>query len=451
LLLQKKTDITIEFSPGENGTGGDFFNITLRDITNNTLMESKAGFLSKTGFLSRFKDLLYFQLRSYFITDSIEIFKKEALLGKGGGTWYAFFSIYQDYFYWSADPHNFIIQIMLDTGLLGTLLILLLIFIITFMFIKNYKQKQGINRIKYFIYAIIPGAILGHSFMDFDLSIPAIFIIFIVVLVLFIKESNNKVFKDKKINPYFILIPAIIFAIIIINNMLAATNYNNAKKAADARDFYGIISYLEKTNKNDFLNQKYKIELANMYLVKYDMYEDKYNKIIEWLNKNAIYNYDSQLELVKLAIRTNNIGWLEKSTKRLLELRPLNQKCWDSILDYYYQAMLSSSDDPEKFMTLYNNYEEMLILIKTANLKSIEPFLFNTESIKTIQKIELLKKFKGITENNYIYLLNRNIDMDNDGLPDQLNAFNHMNIYNQESGIFSDIISAERNFFQRNI
>jgi hypothetical protein len=185
-------------------------------------MESKAGFLSKTGFLSRFKDLLYFQLRSYFITDSIEIFKKEALLGKGGGTWYAFFSIYQDYFYWSADPHNFIIQIMLDTGLLGTLLILLLIFIITFMFIKNYKQKQGINRIKYFIYAIIPGAILGHSFMDFDLSIPAIFIIFIVVLVLFIKESNNKVFKDKKINPYFILIPAIIFAIIIINNMLAA-------------------------------------------------------------------------------------------------------------------------------------------------------------------------------------------------------------------------------------
>ena len=161
------------------------------------------------------------QERFVFYKDAMNIAKRSILFGSGGGAWQDLYGASQSYYYSSTQAHSFVMQVLVEIGILGLLAWLCILVIFYAKAITLFVKKQADRNI---LAAAVSGAtvLIVHSFIDFDLSITAMLIILLSLLsVIFAYENNVKV-----INKYVFSVVALALVIPLALGAAAANAYN---------------------------------------------------------------------------------------------------------------------------------------------------------------------------------------------------------------------------------
>lgn len=217
--------------------------------------------------------------RFTIITDGIDIIKKypmTILTGMGGNTWEYKFEEVIDYEYDVPQMHNFILQLVLESGII-TAIIYILIIAFT---IKNMLKLEK-NPVNLGIIFAVLGVFL-HSLVDYELDNIIILIEFFILMSLLHekKEAN-------KYNVYMVYITAIVSIIlsgIMCGNMLKTRNavIKSYKELGNQKN----IQILENTIKNEryFQYDIYTTYVYNLISLHDETYKTKieeYTKIIK--------------------------------------------------------------------------------------------------------------------------------------------------------------------------
>ena len=135
--------------------------------------------------------------RADFIRWGVEIARDYPLTGTGAGGWKALLPQYQDYKYTAADAHNHMIQVLVETGIIGWA-VFAAIWALVIMAVVKFKRKasKGTDGSHEFMVmlggASAAAAAIGlHALIDFDLSIPAIFIVLVTLLAIINKITGS--------------------------------------------------------------------------------------------------------------------------------------------------------------------------------------------------------------------------------------------------------------------
>ncbi|NPV27276.1 MAG: tetratricopeptide repeat protein [Firmicutes bacterium] len=116
---------------------------------------------------------------------ALNIVKDYPLNGTGGGGWNALYHRYQPYLYWTTEVHNHFFQVWVEAGTLG-LLAFLAIWILAGRAVYRYWRASPAEEDWLPVWgAAVAAAGLGlHSFIDFDLSLPAVGMVLWTLLAL---------------------------------------------------------------------------------------------------------------------------------------------------------------------------------------------------------------------------------------------------------------------------
>lgn len=106
--------------------------------------------------------------RTDFYRDGFRVLKDRWLLGAGGGAWNSLYRTYQSYDYGSTEAHNLLLQVWIETGLIGIIAFIGVILAALKTYYDSRKAKENAD-VSILILAITMYAI-GHSMIDFNFS-----------------------------------------------------------------------------------------------------------------------------------------------------------------------------------------------------------------------------------------------------------------------------------------
>lgn len=106
--------------------------------------------------------------RTDFYRDGFRVLKDRWLLGAGGGAWNSLYRTYQSYDYGSTEAHNLLLQVWIETGLIGIIAFIVVILAALKTYYDSRKAKENTD-VSILILAITIYAI-GHSMIDFNFS-----------------------------------------------------------------------------------------------------------------------------------------------------------------------------------------------------------------------------------------------------------------------------------------
>ena len=159
--------------------------------------------------------------RFVFYKDALDIAKKSFVFGSGGGAWQDLYGMSQSYYYSSTQAHSFVMQVLVETGLLGLLVWFAVLVIFYVKAISLFVKKEADRNI---IAAAVSGAtvLIVHSFIDFDLSITAVLIILLALLGVVFAYEN----KEKNINKFVFSAICLVLIAPFVLNAIAAKAYD---------------------------------------------------------------------------------------------------------------------------------------------------------------------------------------------------------------------------------
>lgn len=147
--------------------------------------------------------------RAIFYRDGLNIFKDKWFFGAGGGAWNYLYRQYQSYNYASSQAHNYPLQLGIETGILGIIILLGLVIVLVVTYslyskkTNNYSdtvQVENSNLLIKLLSSIVITAIASlfmHSIIDFDFSESSMLLLFWQLIGLFNRELiDNKVIED---------------------------------------------------------------------------------------------------------------------------------------------------------------------------------------------------------------------------------------------------------------
>lgn len=249
--------------------------------------------------------------------DAFAIWGDYPIIGGGAGAWDAVYERYQSYPYLSAQTHGYITQLLVDIGLVGTIIYVGFIITILTVFIRYYGKAQELDRSKTTFYFIVPITLLIHSMIDFEMSYLFYYILVFLCLGV-ITGTQRQPVKSKidkkgiaKVKWTGLIVVSILVLIIIIPNsrQLYAVNkfkQSNEQLAANA-SFDQIVQTLEsgldKSPKHPVLlyqisalyyqvfeqtrDAGYLVQ-SNHYMEKLNQYEPNYRQSVELRNAIAL-------------------------------------------------------------------------------------------------------------------------------------------------------------------
>lgn len=108
--------------------------------------------------------------RLTFYKDAVKVLKDYPVIGAGGGAWASIYEQYQNNPYTSRQAHSFIMQYLVEVGILGFIVLVAFLGFIFYKYIRSFIHSDETKRNSYFIYFIVALSILIHSLMDFNMS-----------------------------------------------------------------------------------------------------------------------------------------------------------------------------------------------------------------------------------------------------------------------------------------
>ncbi|WP_239619317.1 O-antigen ligase family protein [Cohnella mopanensis] len=111
-------------------------------------------------------------LRNTLYEDAIRAGADYPVFGAGGGAWSVLSESYKSYPYSSSKVHNFYIETYLESGLFGGIVLIAILCYVFVLLIGQIKKKirETNDDNRWLIFPVFSIVILGHSFVDFDMS-----------------------------------------------------------------------------------------------------------------------------------------------------------------------------------------------------------------------------------------------------------------------------------------
>ncbi len=119
--------------------------------------------------------------RITFYKDSMKMVADYPVLGGGGGAWAVMYEQYQNNPYVSNQTHNYFLQYLDETGIVGILILLSFLIYVFYQYLRSYYREQDEEKKQgHFFYFLIAFSILAHSVLDFNMSY-----VYVSILVFF--------------------------------------------------------------------------------------------------------------------------------------------------------------------------------------------------------------------------------------------------------------------------
>lgn len=381
------------------------------------------------------------------------------VIGAGGGAWPLLYFGYQSYLYWTTQAHTYIVQIGLECGIIGFAALVLLIAALAAGLaneLRRRKQEDVQNSVMQAAVFTAIAMMLLHSFMDFDLSLSAVFLLLWELLALFNARlrSNSpgdeenaektdsswsrflaKMDVQKRIRKQRIY-PAVGIGVMVILFVLPVTLLSGKINAEKAKSYYSdgnlsnALKFMQKAAQADGMAAEYKIDYANM-LLKQEQnsinQKDfiKANKFAAQSEKAAEHSPELALKVGAYYFSTGNIDKGLHYIGRAAELRPLRPEEWQQKADAYMQiAMLYLQKGEDK--KAEEHLDEVLKIVDTVkevNERNRIPFILNAPTQEIIEKARFFKNSveegKEVNLEKMVFYSMNDMDVNSDGRADQ--------------------------------
>jgi hypothetical protein len=285
--------------------------------------------------------------RGTFYSDALKMIKDFPFLGAGGGGWSAMYEMYQNNPYTSRQAHNFILQYIIETGLVGFAVFILLFGWIIIRYLIKHGSGQSNDSVNTAFFAFMLGLTV-HSIIDFDMSyvyLSALLFLCLGVLASDMDRPLQRLNRPKiasyvKVVPIIMLIGAACLLFASINKAAAYHAYTAAVEQAQKNPVFQIIQdKLQSAINKQPHHPTYNLQLSVMYMQVYKQTEDhryleKAGEIIERVYKRQPYSRDVYIQRVQLAELEGDQDALLQLTEHYLSIYP-----WDISL-YERAAML---------------------------------------------------------------------------------------------------------------
>ncbi|ADQ44960.1 O-antigen polymerase [Caldicellulosiruptor kronotskyensis 2002] len=203
--------------------------------------------------------------RMVFYKDGLKIFLKSPLFGYGGGAWVSLYFMYQSYLYFTTQSHNYFLQVLLDTGIVGFSILLVFLWLLFSASIKAWDKKEQKENV--IIAGLVAAAVqlYSHSVLDFDFSLASVQVLLFAALGVLastssqILQKHNQekvIYTSRKANFVPVLLTIFYLFVIIISLNFRLGNYyaNIGQQALQAGNLSAAYSFLSKAVTYDSLN-----------------------------------------------------------------------------------------------------------------------------------------------------------------------------------------------------
>ncbi|MGB4469453.1 MAG: O-antigen ligase family protein, partial [Tepidanaerobacteraceae bacterium] len=379
--------------------------------------------------------------RFTFYRDALKIIKDYPILGTGGGGWKAIYKAYQSYEYFTTEVHNYFLQLWVETGTVGLLALAALCITALVTVYRTLVSDIDIST-KALTWGTFSGAValLGHSGMDFNLSLGAVALYLwqLFGVIKFSGISSSQKDQQKEIKTAVSALPlAGISCVLIILSFLLYQGYSHGQqgvRSIEQQDIAKAREHFEKAAKFDPYTASYKADLAQIdYFIASQTEDEDLLQKSEAMRVEAVrldpYNARLKTQLAAYYLEQGKLDegifYLEETTK----VNPFNIENWENLVDAYYKTAVICirQEQRDKALELLNKSQKIFDEISQHNSKAPktagDKLEVTNELMLYVYKSKLLAE--NIHDDKYYRKLDRlifasdfTVDADNDGVPD---------------------------------
>lgn len=306
------------------------------------------------------------QERFVFYNDAFKVYKDfNPVLGSGGGAWQYLYGMYQSYLYFTSQAHSYIMQVLVETGALGFLFWL---FTIVMFYFGAFKAKKSGIISKNLLSAIVcaGSSLILHSFIDFDLSLPAILLILWCIFAILDTNSETKLF-EMRIPKILTAVICVILALFSIIGTVGVRSYNKASALyAQDGDKTEISNAFKTASALLPMNSEYKLAFI---VNNNETGAEMDSEVIENLVNSDPYNkkmYEFKFKFYEIiSDYTTCMDCVEK----MIELQPLNPANYVSyagLIDPVLHQIMQKNDFKGAYEKAVQILEKKDMLLKVA-------------------------------------------------------------------------------------
>ena len=173
--------------------------------------------------------------RFVFYRDAFELYKNHnVIIGNGGNAWAHLYGMYQSYDYASNQAHSYIMQVLVEAGALG---FIFWICTIVLFFVQCFKARKSslIDKNVLAILSCTGFGLILHSFIDFDLSLPAVLCMLWIIIGMLNGIAPLK-FKNFVLNKWIGVALAGLLIVFALPGWIAFQNYTVCNESLNAED-----------------------------------------------------------------------------------------------------------------------------------------------------------------------------------------------------------------------
>jgi hypothetical protein len=430
--------------------------------------------------------------RLTFFKDGSKMFLDRWFIGAGAGAWNTLYFAYQSYLYWSTQAHTYFLQIALEAGIIGIIIYISLIWALLQKFIMMKKSKDNdTNSLREQI--IQTGLFVGisillvHTFIDFDFSITAVFMVFWVLLGLFnstewnkelnIQNTNkislretildfwnlkNKSIKSLNLYPIVLIIPSIVL-IVMASQIYSGLKYevlarNQLAKYASSSGKYQNykmgVDYYKRALENDKTNLGYIDKYVELILKDPDSTKEELKYVKELIMDSRSMAMYSPEYSGKMAIQLFKFGKIDEALE-LSEvaptLRPLKEDGWERLTAIYASTLKRyyNSKNNSKAKEINDKIINIVNLVKKYNSKNKFPFKLNHDAMEFIERSMFLDQDFEYNKSyeNVVFFGVPGFDLNLDGLLDQYSIKEKDNLKLTEENYLEVIANEKVKYF----
>lgn len=452
--------VGISFQNYYSGTNVVFYNAKIVEADSGKLIKNlklKYKYKFAEVIFSRFENLTRdksLNTRMLFINDGFKIFKDWWLLGAGGGAWRLLNFKYQSNLYWSTQTHNYPLQVLIESGVIGFAFLVLLFISIVISFIKLHRKKDNgkinENIMSVAIFTAIVFLFL-HSIIDFDFSLSSIYLLVWQLIALIntdarkhliqrqsdiernknntnaitknpIEGLKNKLQKGFCCYPIVVIIISIIVLILPIRLLTAYTYAKDALKCVERNNLDEAMQIMEKAIELDYLNTEYiigyvpiaskpdfKLGYIDLLISKLESvstnsdenndkailnnYIIKAQKLVKKAEKHAKNNADLCMNIGAYYLRTSEKEKGFEYITKSAELKPLVPLQWKNKAKTSYALATNyfQQGDDKKGLDYIDKTLGIIEEVKEVNKNNLSPFTFDEEMQGYLEKAYYLK------------------------------------------------------------
>lgn len=390
--------------------------------------------------------------RSIFYKDALNVIKENLPLGAGGWAWSLLYFKHQSYWYVTAQAHSYFLQVAIECGIIGFVVLVFLLISIVAMFIMGRRLNIYRDETESILQASVFTAIIAlflHSTIDFNLSLASVSLLLWGLIAVFnsyfkyekgleliagwwslvIKKfsrygnrqsgSNSEAAdtrrkgsytkKDEQpvsagINLYpligFFATITILVVPLIFNTALDYKNSLSSARKADNKK--SILNNAEAAASTNPLDLDHKMDYANL-LVQYDSSTPESVKRAESIaasvekhSKRSVV-LSEKLGSFYLSRMGSNPEFIEKALSfydQAIYLRPFMQEQWQSRIYAYMQVvnMYVGKNDREIATKYLGRVEDIINEAASINKRNLNPFVFNSYTDENLGRLMYTKE-----------------------------------------------------------